>query len=172
MQIINATRAYEDVYLEDPAENPQTPSFRVWLDDESIEGMLGKVADAIDRAQAIDRMSREAAADGERAEAVKALARLQKRVISAIIGADGYRTVLEWMGDGEAVDPEKHVRQLGEVFAALLTMLGRKATSEQLRACGAYYTAESRKTTEFMAAQRASGRQQSRAAKGGKKRRK
>lgn len=175
MAILNAARAYEDVYLEDPKENPDTPRFRVWLDDRSIEEMLGKVGDAIDRAQELSRKERAAKTDEDREEVVRMIARLQKRVISAVIGVDGYQTLLEWMGGGEAIDPTRHVRQLGEVFAALLELLGRRATSEQLRACGVYYSRESRKTAEFMDAQRRqAGRQSFKAVDGGgkKKRRK
>lgn len=163
MAIINATRAYEDVYLEDPAENPDTPRFRVWLDDRSIEEMLGKIKDAVDRAQEISRRDAEAKTDEERAEVNRMMARHQRRVISAVIGADGYRTVLEWMGGGEAIDPDTHVRQLGEVYGALLTMVARKATSEQLRECGMYFSEQSRRGA---GAARGGGRQQFRAVDG------
>ena len=172
MAILNATRAYEDVYLEDPEENPDTPRFRVWLDDRSIEEMLGKIKDAVDRAKEISRREREAKTDEERAEVARMMARHQRRVISAVIGADGYRTVLEWMGGGEAVDPETHIRQIGEVYGALLSMVARKATSRQLRECGLYLTEQNRRS----GAAARGGRQRFKAANGGgggkKKRRK
>ena len=72
------------------------------------------------------------------------------------------------MGDGEAIDPAKHVSALGEVFAQLMMLLGRKATNEQLRACGLYYSQESKKTAEFLRSQQP-GRAQFNAVQGGKK---
>lgn len=167
MAILNATRAYEDVYLEDPKENPDTPRFRVWLDDRSIEEMLGKIKDAVERAQEMGRLSQEEETDEDRERINKMLARHQRRVISAVIGPDGYQGILEWMGDGEAVDPETHVRQLGEVYGALLTMVARKATSEKLRECGLHFDEQRRKMSAT-----SPGRQQFRRAGGKKKRRK
>ena len=171
MEILNASRATELVYFDDPNDDPDTPCFEVPFDDESIEELLGKVGDAIDRAQSLDRKSRAAKTDEERAEVNQMMVRLQKRVISAFIGSEGYDALLEWMGRGTKIDPSKHIRQLGEVFASLLMLLGRKATSEQLRECGIYYARESKKTAEFLDAQRKGGRQQYRAVAGGKKKR-
>lgn len=150
MQVLRFQRPYEDVCFEDPAENPDTPRFRVWFDDRSIEGMLGKVANAIDRAQAVSRALDGDVGEEERAGLTDQLARLEKRVIVTFIGEEGYDALLAWMGDGEPVDPTAYTNALGEVMATFLTMLGRKATSEQLRACGLYYS-EQRDGLERMA---------------------
>lgn len=154
MEILRLSRPYEDVYFEDPDESPGTPRFRVYFDDEGIEALLGKVASAIDRAQAITRKIDASEGAEERAELVRELARLEKRVIVAFIGAEGYDQLLAWMGDGEPIDPEKHTSMLGEVMASLLMLLGRKATNEQLRKCTAYYTQESAQTKAFLQVQR------------------
>lgn len=168
MAILNATRACEDVYLEDPEEHPDTPRFRVWLDDRSIVEMLGKIMDAVDRAKEIGRREREARTDEEREEVAQMMARHQRRVISAVIGPEGYQQVLEWMGNGEPVDPARHTRQIGEVYGALLSMVAHKATSEQLRECGAYFLEQGRRG----AGAAGGGRQQFRGTGGKKKRRK
>lgn len=168
MEILRQSRPYEDIYFEDPGENPETPRFRVWFDDESIEAMLGKVATAIDRAQSLDRKLRDAQTPEQKAEATQAMVHLEKRVIVAFIGADGYDALLSWMGDGEPVDPARHTSMLGEVMGALLTLLGRKATNEQLRNCGIYFSRESAKTKAFLQAQRKDGL---RPVQGGKKKR-
>lgn len=154
MEILKASRPYEDIYFEDPAENPDTPHFRVWFDDESVEAMLGKVANAIDRAQSLSAKAAAAKTDEERAEVTKMMVHLQRRVIVAFIGQEGYQSLLEWMGGGEAIDPAKFTGQLGEVFAQFLMLLGRRATNEQLRACGLYYSQETAKTKAFLQAQR------------------
>ena len=168
MEILRMSRPYEDIYFEDPMDNPSTPRFRVYFDDRSIEEMLGKVANAIDRAQSLDRKAKAAGTPDERAEVTEMMVHLQKRVIVAFIGPDGYQKLLEWMGDGEAIDPAKHVSALGEVFAQLMMLLGRKATNEQLRSCGLYYSQESKKTAEFLRSQQ-TGRAQFNAVQGGKK---
>lgn len=153
MEILRMSRPYEDIYFEDPMDNPSTPRFRVYFDDRSIEEMLGKVANAIDRAQSLDRKAKTASTPEERAEVTEMMVHLQKRVIVAFIGAEGYQKLLEWMGDGEAIDPHRYVGALGEVFAQLMMLLGRKATNEQLRACGLYFSQESKKTAEFLRSQ-------------------
>lgn len=140
MELLKNIRAYEDVFFEDPEENPDTPRFRVWFDDKSIEGYLAKVGNAIDRAQANEEMAREADTPEKAAEANAAQARLMKRTVSAFIGTDGWEELLAWMGGDEGpIVPEENIRILGEVFAAFLNMLARHATSEQLIACGLAY---------------------------------
>lgn len=169
MEILRQSRPYEDIYFEDPEENPDIPHYRVWFDDDSIKAMLGKVGNAIDRAQSLDRRLGEAQTPEQRAEAAQAMVHLEKRVIVAFIGADGYDALLSWMGGGEAVDPARYTNMLGEVMGSLLTLLGRKATNEQLRRCGLYFSQESAKTKAFLQAQRKGN---PKAAKGGKKSRK
>lgn len=172
MEILRMSRPYEDIYFEDPGNDPRTPCFRVYFDDDSIDAMLGKVSNAIDRAQSIERKMRAAGTDEERAELTDMMVHLEKRVIVAFIGAEGYQKLLEWMGDGEAVDPSKHTSMLGEVMATLLMLLGRKATSEQLRKCGLYYSQESAQTKAFLQAQRKTQRKSRPKAAQGKKSRK
>lgn len=171
MEILRLSRPYEDIYFEDPEDNPETPRFRVYFDDDSIDGLLRKVSDAIDRAHSIDSKLRKAQTAEERAELTEMMVHLEKRVIVAFIGAGGYDRLLEWMGDGEAVDPAKHTSMLGEVMATFLTLLGRKATNEQLRACGLYYSQESAKTKAFLQSQRKGSAAQFEVADGGKRKR-
>lgn len=154
MEILRLSRPYEDIYFEDPEDNPDTPRFRVTFDDDGIEEMLRKVSDAIDRAQSIDKKLQAAQAAEERAELTEMMTRLEKRVIVAFIGAEGYDKLLEWMGDGKPIDPSEYTSMLGEVMASFLMLLGRKATNEQLRKCGLYYSQESAHTKAFLQAQR------------------
>lgn len=94
MELLKNIRAYEDVFFEDPEENPDTPRFRVWFDDKHIEEYLAKVGNAIDRAQANEQMAREADTPEKAAEANAAQARLMKRTISAFIGTEGWEQLL------------------------------------------------------------------------------
>ena len=94
MELLKNIRAYEDVFFEDPEENPDTPRFRVWFDDKHIEEYLAKVGNAIDRAQANEQMAREADTPEKAAEANAAQARLMKRTISAFIGTEGWEQLM------------------------------------------------------------------------------
>lgn len=154
MEILRVSRPYEDICFEDPEDNPDTPRFRVTFDDEGIEEMLRKVSDAIDRAQSIERKLQAVRSDEERAELTEMMTHLEKRVIVAFIGAEGYDELLEWMGGGKAIDPARYTSALGEVMASFLMLLGRKATNEQLRKCGLYYSQESAQTKAFLQTQR------------------
>lgn len=154
MEILRLQRPYEDIYFEDPEDNPDTPRFRVFFDDESIDALLAKVSNAIDRAQSLNRKLDQAQTDEQRAEITQMMVHLEKRVIVAFIGTDGYDRLLSWMGDGEPIDPAKHTSMLGEVMASFLMLLGRKATNENLRRCGLYYSQESAKTKAFLQEQR------------------
>lgn len=165
MEILRISRPFEDVYFEDPNDNPDTPRYRVYFDDDSIETMLSKVSDAIDRAQSIQRKLDKAENEEDRAELIEMMTHLEKRVIVAFIGIEGYDQLLKWMGDGEPIEPSKYTSMLGEVMASFLMMLGRKATNEQLRRCGLYYSQESAKTKVFLQAQRGN---QPKVIKGGK----
>ena len=155
MELLKNIRAYEDVYFEDPEENPDTPRFRVWFDDKHIEEYLAKVGNAIDRAQANEQMAREADTPEKAAEANAAQVRLMKRTVSTFIGTEGWEQLLAWMGgkDGPIV-PEENIRILGEVFATFLNMLGRYATSEQLMACGLMYNERAEQVQALNRAQR------------------
>lgn len=150
MEVLSIKRAYEDVYLDDPEESPDTPHWRVDFSDEAVDGYLAKVGNAIDRAQGIVRKAEAAQTDEERAELRDMLVHLQRRVIVTFVGDEGYEAILEWMGGGERIEPADYTNQLGEVFAAFMLMLGRHATNEQLRACGMYYASENSKTKAFL----------------------
>ena len=129
MELLKNIRAYEDVFFEDPEENPDTPRFRVWFDDKHIEEKA--------------------------AEANAAQARLMKRTISAFIGTEGWEQLLAWMGGDEGpIAPEENIRILGEVFATFLNMLARHATSEQLMACGLAYSERADQVQALNRAQR------------------
>ena len=155
MELLKNIRAYEDVFFEDPEENPDTPRFRVWFDDKHIEEYLAKVGNAIDRAQANEQMAREADTPEKAAEANAAQARLMKRTISAFIGTEGWEQLLAWMGGDEGpIAPEENIRILGEVFATFLNMLARHATSEQLMACGLAYSERADQVQALNRAQR------------------
>lgn len=170
MEILRISRPFEDVYFEDPNDNPDTPRYRVYFDDGSIETMLSKVSDAIDRAQSIQWKLDKAENEEDRAELIEMMTHLEKRVIVAFIGIEGYDQLLKWMGDGEPIDPSKYTSMLGEVMASFLMMLGRKATNEQLRKCGLYYSQESAKTKAFLQAQRGNQPKVIQGGKGKKKR--
>ena len=142
------------MYFDDPETNPDTPHFRIWFDDENIDALLRKVSNAIDRAQGLERKIINADNEEERAEVTQMMVHLQKRVIVSFIGSDGYQRLLEWMGGGNAIDPSKYIGALGEIFAQFMMLLGRKATNEQLRSCGLYYSEESAKTKAFLQSQR------------------
>lgn len=172
MEILRLSRPYEDIYFDDPEDNPDTPRFRVFFDDDGIDEMLRKVADAIDRAQSIDKKLQAAQTEEERAELTEMMTHLEKRVIVAFIGIEGYDQLLKWMGDGEPINPSKYTSMLGEVMASFLMLLGRKATNEQLRRCGLYYSQESAKTKAFLQEQRKSQPKVIQGGKGSKKNRK
>lgn len=164
---LGLNRAYEDVYLEDPKENPDAPRWRVDFSDAAIEEYVAKVGAALERTPDLERQMANAEGEEERMEVARSLARLYKRVISTFIGVDGYDALLEWMGGGERIEPERYTVQLGEVFAAFLTMLGKHASNEQLRACGAYFSGIARTTKAVGGAPAPKG-----PAGGGKRRRK
>lgn len=149
MEILRVPRSYEDVYFEDPEENPGAARYRVNFDDDAVDALIAKVGNAIDRAQGNDRAAREASTAEERAEANRAQARLIERTVEAFVGRDGWDELLRVVGGGEAVEPERHIRALGEVFAQLMLMLGRHVSVENLTKCGIYYSREAERTAEF-----------------------
>lgn len=154
MEILDIKRAYEDVYLADPMDDPDTPHWRVDFSDAAIDGYLANVRDAIDRAQSLTR-AMDAAEDAEGlASATQSLAKLEERVIATFIGTDGYEELLTWMGGGERIDPAGYTTQLGEVFAVFMGMLGRYVTNEKLRDCGIYYGEQGKRTKAFLQAAR------------------
>lgn len=149
MEILQVPRAYEDVYFEDPGDNPDAKCFRVRFDDGSADALLAKVGDALDRARGNERKAREAQTDEERGEAERAQARLIERTVEAFVGREGWEELLRVVGRGEPVDPARHIRVLGEVFAQLMVMLGRHVASERLTECGVRYARDAELAGEF-----------------------
>ena len=92
MEILRMSRPYEDIYFENPMDNPSTPRFRVYFDDRSIEEMLGKVANAIDRAQSLDRKAKAAGTPDERAEVTEMMVHLQSASSSPSSARTGTRS--------------------------------------------------------------------------------
>ena len=149
MNIIG-TRAVERVYLADPDEHPEAPSWEVRFGDADIERMKTVVGDAIERAQALtdERELRERLGDAEGArEVARETARFEKRVITAFIGADGYREALAWVA-GEDADAADYVTAMGDVMAALLLLFAERAGNGRLRQVSA---AMSRRPEAFVA---------------------
>ncbi len=137
MAIIGAKKAYEDIWLEDPATNPDTPHWRIPMDDKSIDALMRKVGNAIDRAHALSQQEAGALTEDEATEAREQIVRLQKRVIVAFLGVEGYDEILRWLSsDDNPVDPKDHIIAIGDVFAALLLVLEDRATSKRLRKAG------------------------------------
>lgn len=115
-------------------------------DDDSIQRMLNRVQNAFLRAPDLEEKARNAKTEEEAREANEATVKLQRRGISAIIGEQGYNDILEYIGDGEPVDPYDHIITIGDVFGTLCVWLYERCTSKQLREAGLYMQAEQRRT--------------------------
>ena len=116
-----------------------------WLvstDDASLQRMLNKVGNSFDRARDLAAKAEGAATPEEAREANEETVKLQKRVISAIVGEQGYQDILEYIGDGEPVDPYDYIIVIGDVFGALCVWLYERCTSKQLRDAGVYIQGE------------------------------
>lgn len=117
-------------------------------DDASIDRMLSMVGNAMDRFASIQRTIDEATDQGDPEKADKAtdaMVRLERRVITAIVGEDGYEAILALMSDdGEQVDPAENIVNVGEVLAGLVTWLYEHCTSKQLREAGVYVQRQSK----------------------------
>ncbi len=133
-------------YINIPDDDGETLyEWGVKTDDESLQTMLVRVGNAFERAKQLSDAA-DAATTPEELEAANAeIVKLQKRVISAIIGPDGYEDILEYIGDGEKVDPSKHIRTIGDVFGSLCVWLYERCTSKQLREAGIYFEGEQRR---------------------------
>lgn len=138
--VLDINRKHEKIRVEEGGRT--VLEWRIATDDKSIEDMIAKIGNAVDRAHILVEKEAEAETDEERREANDMIVRLQKRVITAIIGADGYRDVLTYIGDGEPCDPSENIRNIGEVFAALCVWLYERCTSKQLREMGVYFQRE------------------------------
>lgn len=108
--------------------------WEVPTDDASMQRMTNLLANAISRAAQLSSDIENA--DGEEAEqlSTEELVKLQKRVITAVLGDGAYDELLEYMGDGEPIDPAKNICSIGEVFAALCVWVNERCTNAQLRA--------------------------------------
>lgn len=130
-------------------EGPNGEPLYEWVvdtDDESLQKMLNRVQNAFLRAPDLEEKARNAETPEEVREANEATVKLQRRGISAIIGEDGYNDILEYIGDGEPVDPYDHIITIGDVFGTLCVWLYERCTSKQLREAGMFLQAEQRRT--------------------------
>ena len=143
---LKINRQTETIKVDNP-DGTTACEWKIATDDASMEKRLRMVGDAMDRFAAIQAKIDKAGEDAEAAkEAKAAMARLMKRTVSAIIGADGWNDVLAYIGDGEPCDPEKNIANIGEVFAALVTWLYEHCTSKQLREVGVLFEREQKRT--------------------------
>ena len=118
--------------------------WEVRTDDASMERMTHMVGDAMSRFHALSDELRAAEADEDRERAASAMVHLFRRTACAIIGEQGWEDVLEYIGDGEPVDPAQHINDLGEVFAALCNWLWDHCSNKQLREAGVYFGGQKR----------------------------
>lgn len=128
--------------------------FEVRTDDNNITQTLHRIGNAMDRFSALQTRLDGAESENEIEEIQQAMARLFKRSISAIVGKDGWKQILCFIGDGKPVDPAKNIITLGEVFAALVTWLYEHCTSKQLRDAGIYFQREAPKAKKRMSRKR------------------
>lgn len=138
--VLRINRQTEIINVQDGEETLY--SWEIPTDDESIDRMLGMVGSAIESAESLTDKQNSAKTDDEREKAEKDLVKLQKRVISAIIGSDGYNDVLTYIGDGKPCDPAKNIVNIGDVFGALCVWLYEHCTAKQLREAGVYFEVE------------------------------
>lgn len=139
--ILNINREVEKIVIPGDA-NQEDTVLEVFTDDKSIEQTLHQVGNAIDRFAALQSKLDKAEDEEAVKEQQEAIARLFKRTISAIVGKDGWQKILEYIGDGEPVDPTNNIMTIGEVFAALVTWLYERCTSKQLRDAGVRFERE------------------------------
>lgn len=132
--------------------------WNVRTDDASMQRMISMVGNALDRAHSLTDKAEKADTDEARSEANADIARLQKRVISAIIGSDGYNDVLEYIGGGEPCDPMENIVNIGDVFGALCVWLYERCTAKQLREAGVYFERQRKSEPPNRAARRAKGK--------------
>lgn len=152
-QTIRINRSVEKIVVRDEEGEPLY-TWKVRTDDASMERMTRMVGDAMERFHAL---SDELDADGgeeERKRAADAMVRLFKRNTCAIIGEQGWQDVLEYIGDGEEIDPADYLSDLGEVFAALCNWLWDHCSNKQLREAGVYFQGQKKLVPNNRAARR------------------
>ena len=122
-QTIKINRAVERITVRDEEGEPLY-TWKVRTDDASMERMTHMDAGGTEE---------------ERKQAADAMVRLFKRNTCAIIGEQGWADVLEYIGDGEEIDPADYISDLGEVFAALCSWLWEHCSNKQLREAGVFF---------------------------------
>ena len=153
---LKINRQHETIKVDDE-DGSALYEWKVPTDDDSLNRTLNMVGNAMIRAKDLSDEQAKATTPEEAKEATDSLVKLQKRVISAIIGADGYQDVLCYIGDGEPCDPAKNIVNIGDVFGALCVWLYEHCTSKQLRDAGIYFDGE-KKNAQWRPDNRASRR--------------
>lgn len=128
-----------------PSDDGEDVVLEVSTDDNNIGRTLHLVGNAMDKFATLQKKMDSAEDEAQLDESKEAITHLFKRCISAIVGDDGWKKILEFIGDGKAVDPKENILTLGEVFAALVTWLYQHCTSQQLRSAGVYLQRETTK---------------------------
>ena len=166
---LQVNKKQEIIGIEDANGEPLY-EWAVNTDDDSLQKMLNRVQNAFLRAPDLEEKARNAKTPEEAREANEATVKLQKRGISAIIGERGYNDILEYIGDGEPVDPYDHIITIGDVFGTLCVWLYERCTAKQLREAGLYVQAEQRRTGGAWAPKnRAGGKKAGKGKKKGRK---
>lgn len=142
---LQVNKKQETIGIED-ADGEVLYEWTVNTDDDSLQKMLNRVQNAFLRAPDLEEKAANAKTPEEAREANEATVKLQRRAISAIIGEQGYNDILEYIGDGEPVDPYDHIITIGDVFGSLCMWLYERCTSKQLREAGLFMQAEQRRT--------------------------
>ncbi len=163
---LQVTKRKEVISIDGPDGEPLY-EWEVATDDASLQRMLNRVQNAFERARDLGEQAATAQTPEEVRAANEATVKLQKRAVSAIIGEQGYRDLLEYIGDGEPVDPYEHIIAIGDVFGALCVWLYERCTAKQLRDAGVYFDAVKKGagaqwTPDNRAARRAKGKKKGR----------
>lgn len=140
--VINLGRQVETITVPDE-DGTVACEWKVPTDDGSLDLMVSQVAAALEAY----------ANDGSVEEAVH----LQRRVITAVIGEDGYSDVLAYIGGGEPADPSVNVANIGDVFAGLLVWLYDHVGQQRLVEAASMFTRQSAKAAKVAKAARSAG---------------
>lgn len=141
--ILKINKQIEKIII--PSDDGENVVLEVATNDANIGVILHLVGNAMDKFSTLQKNMDTAEDEVQLDEAKEAITHLFKRCISAIVGDDGYKKILEFIGDGKAIDPKENILTLGEVFAALVTWLYQHCTSQQLRNAGVYLQKETTK---------------------------
>ena len=152
-QTIKINRAVERITVRDEEGEPLY-TWKVRTDDRSMERMTHMVGDAMERFHALSDELDAGGTEEERKQTAGAMVRLFKRNTCAIIGEQGWEDVLEYIGDGEEIDPADYISDLGEVFAALCSWLWDHCSNKQLREAGVFFQGQKKFVPNNRAARR------------------